>query len=254
MKLRKRCGSSRSRYSLVSLIRDFDDYGAPISLRHQGRESFRTVPGALLSILCKTVILIYLMLRGQSLIYSLDWQLSTQTTSQTRQDLEEDISFDQRGNISLAVQLDLSYGGLNVTKEGYELQSKILHRYGEVVQINYIEKGNQLEFVDGKVEYIERRTPNGEVIFKRDGKFHTIDQGESLHLNKFGLYEFQLDLSKVKLKGSSSSFEATPTQYATFAIKANYEHLIEDAFTECKEEPECDITLMTDARLRNYMF
>ena len=49
-------------------IRSYDLYGQPINLNYLGEDSYKTIPGGLLSIVFKIVFLAYIVLKGKQMI------------------------------------------------------------------------------------------------------------------------------------------------------------------------------------------
>ena len=48
--------------SIISRIRDFDDFAEPISVNYKGDSAFKTLPGAFLSLVLKGLVFMFTML------------------------------------------------------------------------------------------------------------------------------------------------------------------------------------------------
>ena len=98
-------GKNFAKYSGDS-IRDRDIYGQAISLNYKGNDTFKTVPGGLLSILLLILILAYTFLKGKYMVDKEEWSLIQQTVMASKQDLAlpKNLSNNTYSNITLAIQ------------------------------------------------------------------------------------------------------------------------------------------------------
>ena len=83
-----------------------DNFGKPIMLNYQGKESFKTVPGGILSTITLLLVLGYAFLKGKYMVDKEEWSLIQQTVMATRADLikTKDLSEAQYSNISIGIQ------------------------------------------------------------------------------------------------------------------------------------------------------
>ena len=69
------------------MIKNRDIYGQPINLNYQGDDSFRTIPGGILSIILLGLVLCYSFIKGKYMINKEQWQITQQTVAATELDL-----------------------------------------------------------------------------------------------------------------------------------------------------------------------
>lgn len=137
---------------VASYLRSYDDYGQPIAFNYEGSDTFQTIPGALLSIIARCILLLYFLYRGRSLILNQNWNLTTQTTNQTGKDLSELLPIADHSNLTLGIEIDVPLLNHNVHHSKYTNFSRILHKYTSLRQYNYQMTGYQMSFLDGAVE------------------------------------------------------------------------------------------------------
>ena len=79
--------SKKSRSSIVQVgakyggktydyVRNQDIYGQPIQLNYEGEDTYKTIPGGILSIIILFLMLCYTMLKGKAMVGYEDWNLS----------------------------------------------------------------------------------------------------------------------------------------------------------------------------------
>jgi hypothetical protein len=61
---------------IARCLKKFDNYGVPVSLNFKGKETFKTVPGGILSILVMLIIAVFSLLKFKRLIQREDWNLN----------------------------------------------------------------------------------------------------------------------------------------------------------------------------------
>lgn len=83
MQEEKSKSSSRS----CGFIRNFDLFGQPIGLNYQGEDSFRTVPGGILSIVFYIITLATIYFKLMSLLDGSNWNLVIQNTESNEEEL-----------------------------------------------------------------------------------------------------------------------------------------------------------------------
>lgn len=236
---------------LLSYFRSWDDYGQAVSFNYEGSETFKTLPGAFLSILAKLLLLAYLLHRGTQLVNNLNWTLTTQTTNSSFEDLKTPITFKDEANFTLGIELTTSlYQGVRLNDSLYFNYSKAIAKYTTLAQFQYNTQGRDtLEFLQAPnlLEF-----PDTFKVKKMYWKDH--EQAEMLSKNSYGFYEYDIDLSEMALMGSVSSFEPLPTQFSTFIIQKDAEGIITDAFEQCDEDDECRPEMEGEAFIENALY
>lgn len=235
----------------AAYFRSFDDYGQPITFNYEGSDSFQTLPGALLSLTAKSILFIYFVYRGRSLLLNLNWSLATQTTNANEQDLAEIVTFNDNANFSLGIELDIGYTKLHVNSTKYENYSRAIHNYTILKQYNYQTNGLELEFLNGEVQEEFEKFNIYSRIKGNAMRVHELPKGDSLALNSYDKYEFRIDLSQMQLKGSVSSFNPLKTWFSAFFLYRDQERMYADAFENCRNDAECAPNLEEDAFIIN---
>ena len=67
--------SSNRLSAALRTIRNRDIYGQPITLNYAGDDTFKTVPGGLLSIVLLVLVTAYTLLKGYKMVDREDWLL-----------------------------------------------------------------------------------------------------------------------------------------------------------------------------------
>ena len=80
-------------------------YGQPIQLRYMGDDTFKTLPGGILSILINFALISYSVLKFTDMIQRADWQITQQTVVSPVESLIEDHKFAALPNITMALQI-----------------------------------------------------------------------------------------------------------------------------------------------------
>ena len=57
----------------LDFVKGRDDYGHPIVLNYKGDDTFKTLPGGILSILMKLLLVLYGLLRINAMHRKIDW-------------------------------------------------------------------------------------------------------------------------------------------------------------------------------------
>ena len=60
----------------IDWIRSKDDYGAPINLTYEGEDSFKTLPGGIISLLFYFIFAFYCLISGLEMKNSQNWSLT----------------------------------------------------------------------------------------------------------------------------------------------------------------------------------
>ena len=63
--------------SLYDSLKSHDEFGQGIAINYQGNETFQTLPGALLSLVSKVMLVIYVFYKGKSLVLDQAWSLES---------------------------------------------------------------------------------------------------------------------------------------------------------------------------------
>lgn len=71
------------------------------------------------------------------------------------------------------------------------------------------------------------------------GYWKVHEQKPTFVKNSYGYYEYEIDLSKMALKGSTSSFEPQETHFSSFLLNKNMDKVIYDAMDHCREDIDC---------------
>ena len=89
-----------------SAIRNQDVYGKPVTFNFNGQETFKTVPGGLLSMVAIVFIMAYAILKLKYMFAHAEWSIVQQTVIQDDSEVEVPHSFADYPNVSLALQFN----------------------------------------------------------------------------------------------------------------------------------------------------
>jgi hypothetical protein len=86
-------------------MKSFDSYGEPIGLKYEGEDTFKTLPGGIMSILLLIIMVFYSLLKFKYMFNKEQWSLVQQTLVLTVEELEvaNDLNQDQFSNLSIAL-------------------------------------------------------------------------------------------------------------------------------------------------------
>ena len=59
----------------LAYVRGKDEYGHPIELNYKGEHTFKTLPGGILSILLKFLLVFYGLLSVNSMVQKVNWSI-----------------------------------------------------------------------------------------------------------------------------------------------------------------------------------
>jgi hypothetical protein len=90
---------------LITAVRNQDRFGQSVALNFEGNETYRTVPGGILSMLFLLIMFGYSVMRAESMINKRDWTITQQTVVASLESLQAERSFNQLTNISMAIQV-----------------------------------------------------------------------------------------------------------------------------------------------------
>ena len=68
--------ASRFSNTCLGFVRGKDEYGHPIVLNYKGDDTFKTLPGGILSILMQFLLIFYGLLRLNAMIEKVDWSIT----------------------------------------------------------------------------------------------------------------------------------------------------------------------------------
>ena len=73
----------------LNYIKSYDEYGQPISLNYQGSETFQTLPGGLLSVAVRIILICYTLLKFTAMTDKKDWAITQQTIVTEIEDIKQ---------------------------------------------------------------------------------------------------------------------------------------------------------------------
>ena len=89
----------------VNYIKSYDEYGQPISLNYQGSETFQTLPGGLLSLVVRIILISYTILKFSAMTEKKDWSIIQQTIVTDIEDIKQPKHFKNFTNVTMALQI-----------------------------------------------------------------------------------------------------------------------------------------------------
>tara|TARA_B110000285_G_C14964080_1_gene533140 strand:+ start:233 stop:556 length:324 start_codon:yes stop_codon:yes gene_type:complete len=91
-------------------IKSQDMYGQPISLNYEGEDSFKTLPGGILSLTLTILIVFYGILKFKFMLNIETWSLVQQTLVCTADELSvsRDLESEQYSNLSVSLQFKIA--------------------------------------------------------------------------------------------------------------------------------------------------
>ena len=114
---------------IISSLKDWDMYGQPVQFNYRGKGEYTTVPGALISIITRIVVLIYFTFKMSLLVFDGDWSLMTQTIATNESDLEKIVTFQANSNFSLGIELVQFKTDLTNNRSEYLNGTNTISRY-----------------------------------------------------------------------------------------------------------------------------
>jgi hypothetical protein len=78
----------------LNYIKSYDEYGQPISLNYEGSETFQTLPGGLLSLTVRIILICYTLLNFTAMTEKKDWTITQQTIVTEIDDIKKPKLFD----------------------------------------------------------------------------------------------------------------------------------------------------------------
>jgi hypothetical protein len=85
-------------------VKNLDNFGQPVPINFDGDDTFKTLPGGMLSICMLFYLCCYILLQFIYMINSQDWSLVQQTVLPSTQELSDPIFLRDEKNISLGLQ------------------------------------------------------------------------------------------------------------------------------------------------------
>ena len=192
---------------MQSFIRQCDFYGSPIQLNYRGNPTFQSLPGGLISIFVRLMMLSYTLLQFWAMHQKKEWSITQQTVVADLTELTQEWPFRDNTNISMGLQIS--------QKRSYEQ-----------IDVREIQK------------YL---TINGMYEIKDQGKYRPQNSDikswknyeTKMEENQFKLQELKLDLSDVVLQGTSDSIEYVEEAIPRLQIRLNYTQVLMEAFKAC---------------------
>lgn len=91
---------------LAQKVREQDQFGQPIPLNYDGEDTFKTIPGGILSIITLVCVLCYTLLKFKYMIGHEEWTLTQQDVRALKTELLDTMSFNDHKNISIGIQFN----------------------------------------------------------------------------------------------------------------------------------------------------
>ena len=79
-------------------------FGQAISLNYEGEDTFKTIPGGVLSLILLLAMGAYTILKGSYMFDRREWKLTQQTVILNDQDMEEPIALKDYKNVSMYLE------------------------------------------------------------------------------------------------------------------------------------------------------
>jgi hypothetical protein len=80
------------------------------------------------------------------------------------------------------------------------------------------------------------------------------DLQDNLHINQHGSQEINLDVSNLKIQGSTSTTRKVDTFFTEYSVKINKNKLKMLAMEKCRDDYECNSYINDDATFLNAMY
>ena len=71
---------NKTDFKLIGYLRSFDQFGSTVQFNYKGNASYQTLPGAILSVFLKIIVIIFVFIKGEKLIFDKDWSVDSQQT------------------------------------------------------------------------------------------------------------------------------------------------------------------------------
>ena len=91
--------------SFSGFIRDKDEYGHPILLNYKGDDTYKTLPGGILSIIAQIILLFYGILRVRDMVDKVNWSITQQIVVADLEEINVPQAFSELKNISMGIQM-----------------------------------------------------------------------------------------------------------------------------------------------------
>ena len=88
-------------------LRGYDNYGQAVTLNYQGDDTYKTIPGGILSLFSLICMFFYTILKLKYMLYKEEWELTQQTVVSDSRELVNPIYFSDLNvtkNISIGLQ------------------------------------------------------------------------------------------------------------------------------------------------------
>ena len=214
-------------------------YGQPIQLRYMGDDTFKTLPGGILSILINFALICYSVLKFTDMLQRADWQITQQTVVSPIESLIKDHQFADLPNITMALQItpkrkkviDEAAAALVLAdRDGRRLEEEDMSYDQLVTQASkYITVQGMYELKRG-VEYSPLDT-------SLNVDQHTWKNYETkVQKNNFQEQEIEIPLYDSVLAGSGDSATYMDQKLARIQIRLNETKLKIDSYRSCKKD------------------
>jgi hypothetical protein len=237
-------------FKLFSGVYDYfvswDKYGQPVTLNYNGSDVFQTFPGAVLSILGRMFISLYMFYKIMALLNNTDWNLNSQITNATIEDLRREVYLKDETNFTVAFQFGMEIDKRTSTNDTeYDRLSEIYNKYGSLSIYNYEIKGRtEMKMAKGNVNILNPITaPIKELSW-------IVEESKKLEKNTFGYYELKFDKSKMIMKGSDQSYDLEFAAYSAFGFGLDQNKLGLEIIERCRKNETCYEELLQEDFLK----
>ena len=117
-------------------MRSWDDYGSVLNFNYKGQEIFRTIPGALVSLIVWSLFAIYFVFKAQVLITNDGWDLLTVNTALSAQDINKEINLSTQTNMSFGIVIEPN-PMLILNETEYHRKCSFITNVTEIVEYGY---------------------------------------------------------------------------------------------------------------------
>ena len=180
---------------LFDIIRMFDAFGKPVTLNFRGKEVYRTVPGAIFTVLCIWFVVRFAQFRnGMYSDIQPEWSIESHNTLSRGPELQHFVNMKEQKNISLT--LEVIPGQLRAGRQQevrYDENVETVFNYAEIGSFNFRRDKSAVEFFGGEIEDPFTAGYNYNILRGQQSR---------LKKNENKQFEIQLDLAHTKLSGA----------------------------------------------------
>ena len=84
-------------------IKEYDMFGQPIPINYAGEDTFKTLPGGMLSVVVLIMVISYMILKFKYMYNHEEWSLTQQIVLAQKEELVEEMKFSTYPNVSIAL-------------------------------------------------------------------------------------------------------------------------------------------------------